>query len=98
MFFGSITWHGSDEQSVEENAWWDRVAQKVLQQAKVLLESWEVKTYEQPSSQHFNPALPNTNYKENPAFRNQPSRADYEQYSWLFGCGKRWFINWSIYH
>ena len=63
--------------------------QKVSQQAKVLLESWEVKTYEQPSSQHFNPALPNTNYKENPAFRNQPSRADYEQYSWLFGGGKR---------
>ena len=63
--------------------------QKVSQQAKVLLESWEVKSYEQPVTSHFNPALPNTNYRENPAFRNQPSLNDYKEYSWLFGGGKR---------
>jgi hypothetical protein len=63
--------------------------QKVSQQAKILLESWEVKSYEQPATTHFNPALPNTNYRENPAFRNQPSLNDYKEYSWLFGSGKR---------
>ena len=62
---------------------------KVTEQAKTMLESWSVQNYVPQQEQFFNPAMPNTNYKDNPAFRNQPSKKDYEQYLWLFGGMKR---------
>ena len=62
---------------------------KVTQQAKTMLESWTVQSHEPPKDQYFNPAMPNMNFKDNPAFRNQPSQKDYEQYLWLFGGMKR---------
>lgn len=63
--------------------------EKVNHQAKVMLESWAVETYEKPTEQYFNPSIPNKNQMNNPGFRNQPSRKDYEQYLWLFGGMKR---------
>jgi hypothetical protein len=62
---------------------------KVTQQAKTMLESWTVHSHEPPKEQHFNPSMPNTNFKDNPVYRNQPSQKDYEQYLWLFGGMKR---------
>jgi hypothetical protein len=62
---------------------------KVTEQAKTMLESWTVQNYEQPKEQYFNPAMPNMNFKDNPAYRNQPSKKDYEQYLWVFGGMKR---------
>jgi len=60
--------------------------QKVENQTKVMLESWEVNTNENVTkSISFNPmipaGLPNTN-------QNNPTRDDYQKYSWLFG-GRR---------
>jgi len=62
---------------------------KVTQQAKTMLESWTVHSHEPPKEQHFNPSMPNMNFKDNPVYRNQPSQKDYEQYLWLFGGMKR---------
>ena len=63
---------------------------KVTQQAKTMLESWTVNTYEKPSQeQFFNPAIPVSGRKDNPTFRNEPTKKDYEQYLWLFGGMKR---------
>ncbi len=58
---------------------------KVNQQAKVMLESWQVETYEKPNERFFNPSIPNNNQFGNPAYRNQPSLKDYKEYLWLFG-------------
>ncbi len=62
---------------------------KVTQQAKTMLESWTVQSHEPPKDQYFNPSMPNTSFKDNPAYRNQPSQKDYQQYLWLFGGMKR---------
>lgn len=62
---------------------------KVTEQAKTMLESWSVQSYDQPKEQYFNPAMPNMAFKDNPVYKNQPSKKDYEQYLWLFGNGKR---------
>jgi hypothetical protein len=62
---------------------------KVTQQAKTMLESWTVQSHEPPKDQYFNPSMPNTNVRDNPVYRNQPSQKDYEQYLWLFGGMKR---------
>jgi hypothetical protein len=63
---------------------------KVNEQAKSMLESWTVETYEKPNQQFFNPALPNTGQQfNNPAYRNQPSLKEYKDYLWLFGGMKR---------
>jgi hypothetical protein len=62
---------------------------KVNQQAKVMLESWQVETYEKPNERFFNPSIPNNNQFGNPAYRNQPSLKEYKEYLWLFGTGRR---------
>ena len=58
---------------------------KVNEQAKSMLDSWTVETYEKPKEQYFNPALSNGNRFDNPAYRNQPSLKEYKDYLWLFG-------------
>jgi hypothetical protein len=63
--------------------------EKVNQQAKIMLDSWAVETYEKPREQYFNPAIPNKNQFNSPEYRNQATRKDYEQYLWLFGVPKR---------
>jgi hypothetical protein len=63
--------------------------EKVNQQAKIMLDSWAVETYEKPNEQFFNPSIPNKNQMSNPAYRNQPSLKEYKEYLWLFGGMKR---------
>jgi hypothetical protein len=62
---------------------------KVTQQAKTMLESWQVTSYDPPKEQYFNPAMPNTQYKTNIAYQNQPTQKDYQDYLWVFGGYKR---------
>ncbi len=62
---------------------------KVTEQAKTMLESWQVTSYDPPKEQYFNPAMPNTNHKSNIAYQNQPTQKDYQDYLWLFGGMKR---------
>ena len=62
---------------------------KSEEMAKVMLESWTVNNNERPSPSSFNPGLPVfTNRDDKSAYRNEPSKQDYENYSWLFG-GRR---------
>lgn len=57
--------------------------------AKVMLESWTVNNNERQNPSSFNPGLPVfTNRDEKSAYKNEPSKQDYESYSWLFG-GRR---------
>ena len=57
---------------------------KVTEHTKIMLESWQVNTYEaKQSSQFFNPAISFNQDKD--VFRNTPSKQDYKNYSWLFG-------------
>jgi hypothetical protein len=62
---------------------------KSTSQAKTMLESWQVHSHERPKETHFNPQIPNPMMFNNPAFRNQPSQKDYQDYLWLFGGIKR---------
>lgn len=62
---------------------------KVTEQAKVMLDSWQVHSYEHQNEQYFNPALPQNMNSNNPVFRNQPTKSEYEKYLWLFGGMKR---------
>ncbi len=62
---------------------------KVSEQAKTMLESWTVQSYEKPQETYFNPSISNNNFKRNVAYQNEPSKSDYEKYLWLFGGGKR---------
>ena len=62
---------------------------KSEEMTKVMLESWTVNNNERPSPSSFNPGLPVfTNRDDKSAYRNEPSKQDYENYSWLFG-GRR---------
>lgn len=62
---------------------------KVTEQAKVMLDSWQVNSYEHQNEQYFNPALPQNMNSNNPVYRNQPTKSEYEKYLWLFGGIKR---------
>ena len=62
---------------------------KVTQQAKTMLESWQVTSYDPPKEQYFNPSMPNKQYKTNIAYQNQPKQKDYQDYLWVFGGYKR---------
>jgi len=62
---------------------------KVTEQAKVMLDSWQMNTYETKAEQYFNPALPQNLNSNNQVYRNQPNKSDYEKYLWLFGGMKR---------
>jgi len=62
---------------------------KVNEMAKSMLESWTVETYEKPTQQFFNPQIPNQMFDNNPAYRNQPTKRDYQEYLWVFGGIKR---------
>ena len=62
---------------------------KVSEQAKTMLESWTVQSYEKPQETYFNPSISNNNFKRNVAYQHEPSKSDYEKYLWLFGGGKR---------
>ena len=62
---------------------------KVNDMAKSMLESWTVETYEKPTQQFFNPQIPNQMFDNNPAYRNQPTKRDYQEYLWVFGGIKR---------
>jgi hypothetical protein len=63
--------------------------EKVTEQTKAMLNSWEVlsNTEQQRKITDFNPGLPvmsPMNHNNN-QFNTNPSRGDYEKYSWLFG-------------
>jgi hypothetical protein len=62
---------------------------KVTEQAKVMLDSWQMNTYETKAEQYFNPAIPQNINSNNQVYRNQPNKSDYEKYLWLFGGMKR---------
>jgi hypothetical protein len=62
---------------------------KVTQQAKTMLESWQVTSYDPPKEQYFNPSIPNKQYKTNIAYQNQPTKKDYQDYLWVIGAPKR---------
>ena len=62
---------------------------KVTEQAKVMLDSWQVNSYEHQNEQYFNPALPQNMNSNNPVYRNQPTKSEYEKYLWLFSGIKR---------
>lgn len=62
---------------------------KVTEQAKVMLDSWKVNSYDNQKEQFFNPSMPQNLHSNNPVYRNQPNKSDYEQYLWLFGGMKR---------
>jgi hypothetical protein len=62
---------------------------KAEDMTKVMLESWTVNNNERPNPSNFNPSMPVfTDNNNKNTYRNEPSRQDYENYSWLFG-GKR---------
>ena len=48
---------------------------KVTEQAKVMLDSWQVNSYEHQNEQYFNPALPQNMNSNNPVYRNQPTKS-----------------------
>ena len=63
--------------------------QKVTEQTKAMLNSWQVNNNEESSkSITFNPVVPSGPMMGNQRFNNEPSRKDYENYGWLFG-GRR---------
>jgi hypothetical protein len=53
---------------------------KVTQQAKAMINAWQVSTNTQKRSDYFNPTI--SEGKEN---QNQPTKSDYMNYNWLFG-------------
>jgi hypothetical protein len=58
--------------------------EKVTEHTKVMIESWQVNTYEpKQTSQFFNPSISFTDDKS--IYRNNPTKKDYQQHSWLFG-------------
>ena len=62
---------------------------KVTEQAKIMLDSWKVNSYDTQKEQFFNPSMSQNIHSNNPVYRNQPNKSDYEQYLWLFGGMKR---------
>jgi len=63
--------------------------QKVTEQTKAMLNSWQVNNNEESSkSITFNPVVPSGPMMGNQRFNNEPSKKDYENYGWLFG-GRR---------
>jgi len=62
---------------------------KVNEQAKTMLESWQVESYQAPNNQFFNPQIPNQMFDNSPVYRNQPTKRDYQEYLWVFGGIKR---------
>jgi hypothetical protein len=62
---------------------------KVNEQAKTMLESWQVESYQTPNQQFFNPQIPNRMFDNSPVYRNQPTKRDYQDYLWVFGGIKR---------
>ena len=63
--------------------------EKVTEQTKAMLDSWNVSTNEfKDSSEYFNPALPSSTNPNMGRVRNQnPTANDYQKYGWLFGRG-----------
>jgi hypothetical protein len=62
--------------------------EKVVQQAKVMLESWTVASNDSVAKEvHFNPVLPNLNIKRDYLGKeiNSATKDDYIKYNWLFG-------------
>lgn len=58
--------------------------ERVSESTAVITDGWEVNEYEQKEySQFFNPAV--SFGDERNIYRNNPTQADYKQYSWLFG-------------
>jgi len=53
---------------------------KVTEHTKAMIDSWQINTNTQPSSVYFNPVM-----GENVQARNQPTKQDYMNHSWLFG-------------
>jgi hypothetical protein len=53
---------------------------KVTEHTKAMIDSWQINTNTQPSSVYFNPVM-----GENTQSRNQPTKQDYMNHSWLFG-------------
>jgi hypothetical protein len=53
---------------------------KNMNQAKVMMESWQVNTHEMKKSASFDPIL--IGRQQQP--RNQLTKDDYQNYSWLF--------------
>lgn len=59
--------------------------QKVVNQTKVMIDSWQTNIHENKMrSDFFNPMVPISTGQKNP-YTNQPSREDYAKYGWLFG-------------
>jgi hypothetical protein len=63
--------------------------EKVTEQTKAMLESWNVSTNEfKNSSEYFNPALPSSvNHNMGRVQNQNPTANDYQKYGWLFGRG-----------
>jgi hypothetical protein len=53
---------------------------KVTEHAKAMIDSWQINTNTQSSSLYFNPVI-----GENTNVKNQPTKQDYMNHSWLFG-------------
>ena len=60
---------------------------KVDDLTKVMLESWAVNSHDNSNVTSFNPNIPVFNDRESDknVYRNQPTRQDYQEYSWVFG-------------
>ena len=59
--------------------------QKVVQQTKVMIDSWHTERSENKMrSDFFNPTIPVAG-NHNPRFINEASKEDYRKYGWLFG-------------
>lgn len=59
--------------------------EKLTEQSKILLESWQVNernVFEENDIKYFNPSLSFTDGKD--VFRGNPTREQYNEYSWLF--------------
>jgi hypothetical protein len=60
--------------------------QKVTEQTKAMLSSWQVNNNEEATKQiSFNPIMPSGPNTRNQTYGNEPTRKDYENYGWLFG-------------
>ena len=58
--------------------------QKVVNQTKVMIDSWHTTVHENKNrSDFFNPMVPVSN-PHTGRYHNEPSKAEYEKYSWLF--------------
>ena len=58
--------------------------QKVVNQTKVMIDSWHTTVHENKNrSDFFNPMIPVSN-PHTGRYHNEPSKAEYEKYSWLF--------------